>query len=38
LKEQTGASPRCVASSTENQTCFFTKKPAHHIVYFARAY
>jgi hypothetical protein len=38
LKEQTGASPRCVASSSKNQTCFFTKKPAHHIVYFARAY
>jgi hypothetical protein len=38
LKEQTGASPRCIAGEATNQVCFFTKKPARDIVYFARAY
>jgi prolyl-tRNA synthetase len=38
LKEQTGATPRCIANQITSGTCFFTKKPAHHVVYFARAY
>jgi hypothetical protein len=25
-------------SLAQNQACFFTKKPAKYIVYFARAY
>jgi hypothetical protein len=39
LKDQTGASPRCIAEQVnDSHQCFFTKKPATAIVYFARAY
>jgi hypothetical protein len=38
LKEKTGASPRCIVEKAINQVCFFTKKTARDIVYFARAY
>jgi prolyl-tRNA synthetase len=38
LQQQTGATPRCIIESISNKTCFFTKKPATHMVYFARAY
>jgi prolyl-tRNA synthetase len=38
LKEQTGATPRCILSKANNERCFFTNKSATHIIYFARAY
>jgi prolyl-tRNA synthetase len=39
LKDQTGASPRCIASEeVSGKKCFFTNKPAKYVVYFARAY
>jgi prolyl-tRNA synthetase len=38
LREQTGATLRCIDSVVHNGQCFFTKKTATHIVYFARAY
>ncbi len=39
LKKITGATPRCILKEiNENKLCFFTKKRATHLVYFARAY
>ncbi|MCQ3907965.1 MAG: His/Gly/Thr/Pro-type tRNA ligase C-terminal domain-containing protein [Mycoplasmoidaceae bacterium] len=39
IKEQTGATARCIKlSGVTNKTCFFTGKPATHLIYFARAY
>jgi prolyl-tRNA synthetase len=40
IKELTSASPRCVKEDLINsdKLCFFTKKPAKQLVYFARAY
>ncbi len=41
LKQKLGATPRCIKNELPNNTnlkCFFTKKKAKYIVYFARAY
>lgn len=39
LKEQTGATARCIKlAGVKNKTCFYTGKPATHLIYFARAY
>ncbi|XQP55264.1 MAG: proline--tRNA ligase [Mycoplasmoidaceae bacterium] len=39
LKEQTGATARCIKlAGVKNKKCFYTGKPATHLIYFARAY
>lgn len=39
LKEQTGATARCIKlAGVKNKICFYTGKPATHLIYFARAY
>lgn len=39
IKELTGATARCVKKvAPSGKTCFFTGKPATHLIYFARAY
>ncbi len=39
IKELTGATARCIKSTdADGKKCFFTGKPATHLIYFARAY
>lgn len=39
LKEETGATARCIKlSGVSGKKCFYTGKPATHLIYFARAY
>ncbi|WP_033160268.1 proline--tRNA ligase [Mycoplasmoides alvi] len=39
IKKTTGATIRCITNlSTNNINCFYTNKPAQHLVYFARSY
>ena len=39
LKQETGGiTPRCIKTTIKGKKCFFTNKPAIHLVYFARAY
>lgn len=38
LKAKYGITPRCIKQEINNQQCFYTKKPASKLVYFARAY
>lgn len=39
IKELTGATARCIKlAGVKDKTCFYTGKPATHLIYFARAY
>ncbi|MCQ2957017.1 MAG: His/Gly/Thr/Pro-type tRNA ligase C-terminal domain-containing protein [Mycoplasmoidaceae bacterium] len=39
IKELTGATARCIKSdNVKGKKCFYTGKPATHLIYFARAY